>query len=103
MVFPKLEACRTERKTQTTPHLGDPSPSWIRTTPLPYSCLEENLQWVAVAVLWCLFVLKVLLFYKEIFVEILGAVGNLETKKKKNGDSISLLGNQDSALKLNCF
>lgn len=96
----QLVACRWAGRTQTIPHLGNSSPPRVRTTPLIYCCLEEN-------VLCPNFYFMVpLCSYTATFLQrsiCRNAGCNRKLWNEKNGDSVSLLGNQDSAQKLNLF
>ena len=100
-IFSQLVACRWAGKTQTTLHLGTPSPPWIRTTPLIYCCVRR-MRHVPVSISSCLWVVfTVLTFLQRNTCRNAGC--NRKLLNEKNGDSICLLGYQDSAQKLNLF
>ena len=100
-LFSQLVACRWAGKTQTTPHLGTPSPPWIRTTPLIYYCVRR-MHHVPVSILSCLWVVFTVLTFLQRNTH-RNAGCNRKLLNEKNGDSMCLLGNQDSAQKLNLF
>lgn len=100
-LFSQLVACRWAGKTQTTPHLGTPSPPWIRTTPLIYCCVRR-MHHVPVSILLCLWVVFTVLTFLQRNTH-RNAGCNRKLLNEKNGDSMCLLGNQDSAQKLNLF
>lgn len=63
-IFSQLVACRWAGKTQTTLHLGTPSPPWIRTTPLIYCCVRR-MHHVPVSILSCLWVVFTVLTFLQ--------------------------------------